>query len=203
MLLKSLVLSTALLFGASTLALAGPKVLIKTNQGDITIELNEEKAPESVKNFLGYVNDGFFNGTVFHRIIPGFMIQGGGFELKKDGSIEQKPTKASIQNECKNGLKNTRGTVAMARTPDPHSATAQFFINHGDNDNLDYVSGGDWAYAVFGEVVAGLDVVDKIAKLPTTTKVLKARAGDSTREAEMDDVPEEAVVIQSAKVIAE
>ena len=90
MLLKSLVLSTALLFGASALALAGPKVLIKTNQGDITIELNEEKAPESVKNFLGYVNDGFFNGTVFHRIIPGFMIQGGGFELKKDGSIEQK-----------------------------------------------------------------------------------------------------------------
>ena len=203
MLLKSLVLATALLFGASAFATAGPKVLIKTNQGDITIELNEEKAPESVKNFLSYVNEGFFNGTVFHRIIPGFMIQGGGFELKKDGSIEQKPTKAPIQNECKNGLKNKRGTVAMARTPDPHSATAQFFINHGDNDNLDYVSGDDWAYAVFGEVVAGLDVVDKIAKLPTTVKILKARAGDGTREAEMEDVPVEAVVIQSAKVMAE
>lgn len=182
---------------------AGPKVLMKTNQGDITIELNQEKAPETVKNFLAYVNEGFFDKTVFHRVIDGFMIQGGGFALKEDGSIEQKETKAPIQNEAKNGLKNTKGTIAMARTGDPHSATAQFFINHKDNGNLDYPSFDGWGYAVFGEVVAGLDVIDKIAKLPTGTKTLKARAGGEVREVPMDDVPTETIVIESVKVVTE
>jgi len=201
--LKSLILSVTLLFAASALATAGPKVLLKTNQGEITIELDSEKAPESAKNFLAYLNDGIFNNTVFHRVMPDFMIQGGGFELKEDGTIEQKPTKAPIQNEAKNGLKNARGTVAMARTGDPHSATAQFFINHADNDNLDYPSFDGWGYAVFGKVIKGLDVVDKIAEAETTTKALKARSGDETREAPMENVPVENIVIESATVVAE
>ncbi len=201
--LKTILLSVSLLFGASALAMAGPKVLLKTTQGDITIELDSEKAPESAKNFLAYVNEGFFNKTVFHRVMKDFMVQGGGFELKEDGSIEQKAVKAPIQNEAKNGLKNARGTVAMARTGDPHSATAQFFINHVDNSNLDYPSFDGWGYAVFGKVVSGLDVVDKIAGLETSTKTLKARSGDTTREAPMENVPVENVVIESATVLAE
>jgi len=180
--------ATALvLFGSILSAEAGPKVLVKTTQGDITIELNEEKAPETVKNFLAYVNEGFFDNTVFHRVIKDFMIQGGGFALKEDGSIEEKATKAPIQNEAKNGLKNKKGTIAMARTPDPHSATAQFFINHKDNDSLDFPSFDGWGYAVFGEVVAGIEVVDKIAAVATGPK----------------DVPNENVVIQSIKVVTE
>lgn len=182
-------------------AFAGPKVLLKTNLGDITIQLNDEKAPESVRNFLSYVEEGFYDNTVFHRVIKGFMVQGGGFALKDDGSIEQKPTKPPIQNEAKNGLANKRGTVAMARTGDPHSATAQFFINHSDNANLDHPSFDGWGYAVFGEVSAGLDVLDKIANVSTGAKALKARVGDEVREAEMEDVPVEPVVIQSAKVV--
>lgn len=202
--LSTLVLSVfSVLFSAGSLVHAGPKVLIKTNHGDIKVELNEEKAPESVKNFIGYMNEGFFDNTVFHRVMAGFMIQGGGFGLDKDGVLEQKPTKAPIQNEAKNGLKNERGTLAMARTPDPHSATAQFFINHQDNGNLDYPSFDGWGYAVFGKVIEGLDVVDKIAELPTTTKVLVARRGDATQEAEMENVPEENVIIESVKAIAE
>jgi len=201
--LKSLFLSVTLLFGASALTMAGPKVLLKTTEGDITIELDSEKAPESAKNFLAYVNEGFFNKTVFHRVMEGFMVQGGGFELKEDGTIEQKPVKAPIQNEAKNGLKNARGTVAMARTGDPHSATAQFFINHVDNDNLDYPSFDGWGYAVFGKVVSGIEVVDKIAVLDTATKALKARSGDTTRETPMENVPVENVIITSASVVAE
>lgn len=193
----------SVLLGTINVSHGGPKVLIKTNHGEIKVELNEEKAPESVKNFLNYAAEGFFDNTVFHRVMADFMIQGGGFELKKDGVIEQKPTKAPIQNEAKNGLKNERGTLAMARLPDPHSATAQFFINHKDNENLDYPSFDGWGYAVFGKVIEGLDVVDKIAALPTTSKTLVARRGDETREAEMDDVPEENVVIESVKLIAE
>jgi cyclophilin family peptidyl-prolyl cis-trans isomerase len=191
------------LSGSILSAEAGPKVLVKTSQGDITIELNEEKAPETVKNFLVYVNEGFFDNTVFHRVIKDFMIQGGGFALKEDGSIEQKATKAPIQNEAKNGLKNKKGTIAMARTGDPHSATAQFFINHKDNDSLDFPSFDGWGYAVFGEVVAGAEVLDKIAAVPTGEKALKARSGESLREAPMQDVPNENVVIQSIKVVAE
>lgn len=195
---------TALVFAGSLLSVqAGPKVLVKTSQGDITIELNEEKAPETVKNFLAYVNEGFFDNTVFHRVIQDFMIQGGGFALKEDGSIEQKATKAPIQNEAKNGLKNKKGTIAMARTGDPHSATAQFFINHKDNDSLDFPSFDGWGYAVFGEVVAGAEVLDKIAAVPTGVKTLKARVGESLREAPMEDVPNENVVIQSIKVVTE
>ena len=198
LLVIALVLSGSILY-----AEAGPKVLVKTSHGDITVELNEEKAPGTVKNFLVYVNEGFFDNTVFHRVIKDFMIQGGGFALKEDGSIEQKATKAPIQNEAKNGLKNKKGTIAMARTGDPHSATAQFFINHKDNDSLDFPSFDGWGYAVFGEVVAGIEVVDKIAAVPTGEKALKARSGESLREAPMQDVPNENVVIQSIKVVTE
>lgn len=201
--MKASFLIASVLVLSASLMQAGTKVLLKTNQGDITLELNDEKAPETVKNFLSYVKDGFFDKTVFHRVISGFMVQGGGFALKEDGSIEQKETKAAIQNEAKNGLKNERGTVAMARTGDPHSATAQFFINHADNGNLDYPSFDGWGYAVFGKVVSGMDVVDKIADLPTGSKKLKAGSGGKTSEVSMDDVPETTVVIESAQIVKE
>lgn len=140
-----------------------PKVLIKTSLGDITAELYPDKAPKSVENFLTYVKSGFYDGTIFHRVIESFMVQGGGFS--KD--LRQKPTRAPIPIESKNGLSNLRGTVAMARTQDPNSATAQFFINVVDNPRLDYVSDANPGYAVFGKVVSGLDVVDKIRAMPT------------------------------------
>ncbi len=140
-----------------------PKVLVKTSMGDITLELYPDKAPKSVENFLAYVKSGFYDGTVFHRVIEGFMIQGGGFT--KD--LRQKPTKPAIPIESKNGLSNLRGTLAMARTQDPNSATAQFFINTVDNARLDYASDASPGYAVFGKVISGLDVVDKIKVTPT------------------------------------
>ena len=171
----------------SVAAWAGPKVEMQTSLGKIVIELDEAKAPVSAKNFVGYVQDGFYNGTVFHRVIPGFMIQGGGFTA----DMAQKTAKAPIQNEAKNGLKNARGTIAMARTGDPHSATAQFFINHADNVPLDYPSRDGWGYAVFGKVTEGMDVVDKIAQVRTGN-----RGGHQ-------NVPQEPVVIQSVKVISE
>ena len=171
----------------SVAAWAGPKVEMQTSLGRIVIELDDAKAPGSTKNFLAYVQDGFYNGTVFHRVIPNFMIQGGGFTA----DLTQKPTKAPIQNEAKNGLKNARGTIAMARTQDPHSATAQFFINHIDNVMLDYPSRDGWGYAVFGKVTEGMDVVDKIAQV---------RAGNRGMH---QNVPVEPVVIQSVKVISE
>ena len=171
----------------SVAAWAGPKVEMQTSLGRIVIELDDAKAPGSTKNFLAYVQDGFYNGTVFHRVIPNFMIQGGGFTA----DLTQKPTKAPIQNEAKNGLKNARGTIAMARTQDPHSATAQFFINHRDNVMLDYPSRDGWGYAVFGKVTEGMDVVDKIAQV---------RAGNRGMH---QNVPVEPVVIQSVKVISE
>ena len=158
-----------------------PRVLIKTSMGDIEVELNGAKAPETVKNFLGYVDDGFYNGTIFHRVIKGFMIQGGGFTQ----DFQRKSTRAPVKNEAKNGLKNKRGTIAMARTRAPHSATSQFFINHADNNTLDYPSFDGWGYAVFGKVTRGMDVVDKIASVPTGVKN------------GMRDVPETAVVIES------
>ena len=154
---------------APAVAAVNPKALIKTSLGDITVELNAEKAPKSVENFLQYAKEGFYNGTIFHRIINNFMIQGGGFTP----DLHQKPTKPSIQNEAKNGLSNLRGTIAMARTPDPNSATAQFFINLVDNRNLDFVSderAETWGYAVFGKVVEGMDVVDAIKVVPTGPK---------------------------------
>ncbi len=142
-----------------------PMVILKTSKGDLKIELYPAKAPDTVKNFLQYVDDGFFNGTIFHRVISGFMVQGGGFT--KD--MQQKPTRAPVKNEAGNGLKNARGTLAMARTGDPHSATAQFFINVVDNDFLNYTSPDPrgYGYCVFGKVVEGLEVVDAIKSVRT------------------------------------
>jgi cyclophilin family peptidyl-prolyl cis-trans isomerase len=162
-------------------------VKLQTSMGDIVIEPNEQAAPVTVKNFLEYVEEGFFDGTIFHRVIPGFMIQGGGFTVE----MARKETRSPITNEGSNGLSNERGTVAMARTGDPNSATAQFFINHIDNDFLDYVENVNPGYAVFGKVTEGMDVVDSIAKVETTT-----RAG-------MPDVPVEPVLIKSAKVVSQ
>ena len=145
--------------------MANPTVLLETTSGDILIELYADKAPATVENFLKYVNEGFYANTIFHRVIKGFMIQGGGMNMK----MEEKATHAPIKNEADNGLSNARGTIAMARTMDPHSATAQFFINLVDNDFLNYsapVPSG-WGYCVFGKVVEGMDVVDKIAKVKT------------------------------------
>ena len=171
----------------STAALAAPTVELTTNLGKITLELDADKAPKSVANFMQYAKGGFYDGTVFHRVIPGFMIQGGGF----DARMRQKATREPIENEAKNGLKNLRGTIAMARTGDPHSATAQFFINHRDNAGLDYPSRDGWGYAVFGKVTAGLDVVDRIAQVPTGNVGF------------FQDVPQTPVVIQNVRIISE
>ncbi|MES2535177.1 MAG: peptidylprolyl isomerase [Pseudomonadota bacterium] len=160
-------------------------VILTTNYGKIKLELDAEKAPKSVQNFLDYVNSGHYNGTIFHRVIDGFMIQGGGFEP----GMKQKPTKAPIENEAKNGLKNGPYTVAMARTSDPHSASAQFFINVKDNSFLDYPGQDGWGYAVFGKVVEGQDVVDKIKTVKTS------RTGMSA------DVPVDDVTIEKAEVV--
>ena len=145
-----------------------PQVKLETSLGDIVIELNSEKAPNTVANFLSYVEDDSYNGTVFHRVIENFMIQGGGF----DESFSQRPTKASIENEANNGLSNVIGSVAMARTGDPHSATAQFFINTVNNDFLDFRAENQqgWGYAVFGQVVEGMDVVNAIRTVKTGSK---------------------------------
>ena len=160
-----------------------PVVIMETSKGTIKIELDAEKAPETVKNFLQYVDDKFYDGTIFHRVIKGFMIQGGGFSP----SMNEKRARATIKNESSNGLKNVRGTLAMARRPDPHSANAQFFINHGTSAFLDKAQAQDgWGYCVFAKVIEGMDVVDEIAEVKTTTK-----GGHS-------DVPELAVVIKSA-----
>ena len=144
---------------------ANPQVALQTSQGEILIELDAANAPISTANFLAYVDAGHYNGVIFHRVIPGFMIQGGGF----DASFKERPTKAPIKNEAKNGLKNARGTLAMARTSVVDSATAQFFINLTDNTFLDHGS-RDFGYAVFGKVVSGMEVVDQIARTPTGNK---------------------------------
>jgi peptidyl-prolyl cis-trans isomerase A (cyclophilin A) len=143
------------------------RVLMKTNLGEIELELDGDKAPASVENFLRYVDEGFYNSTIFHRVINGFMIQGGGFTP----DLDQKRGHAAITNEAKNGLSNTRGSIAMARTNAPHSATSQFFINHKDNDNLDYPSFDGWGYAVFGRVTRGMDTVDRIADVATANRM--------------------------------
>jgi len=160
-------------------------VKLHTSLGDITLELNADKAPATVANFLDYVDSGFYDNTIFHRVIDGFMIQGGGFEP----GMRQKPTNAPIQNEADNGLSNSTYTIAMARTPNPHSATAQFFINVADNEFLDFSSptANGWGYCVFGKVVEGADVVDKIRQVRTGSK-----AGHQ-------DVPVEDVVIERAE----
>jgi peptidyl-prolyl cis-trans isomerase A (cyclophilin A)/peptidyl-prolyl cis-trans isomerase B (cyclophilin B) len=145
---------------------AAPKVMVRTNMGDITIELYPDKAPKTVENFLAYVQDKHYDGTLFHRVIDGFMVQGGGFTA----DLKQKTTRAPVANEANNGLSNLRGTVAMARTTDPNSATAQFFVNVVDNTRLDFVSpenGYTWGYCVFGKVVGGMDVVDRIKAVET------------------------------------
>ena len=164
------VLATALLALLPTLLFANPQVRLETSAGPVTVELYEDKAPQTVANFLKYVDDGFYDGTQFHRVIRGFMIQGGGF----DQSGQRKATRSPIQNEADNGLSNERGTLAMARTGNPHSATAQFFVNLVDNDNLDF-SGKNargWGYAVFGKVTDGMPVVDNIASERTTSQRL-------------------------------
>ncbi len=159
-------------------------ITLKTNVGDIVIELDEENAPKTSENFKQYVRDGHFDGTIFHRVIDNFMIQGGGFEA---GMVE-KPTRAPIENEAANGLSNLTGTIAMARTMDPHSATAQFFINVADNKFLDHPGQDGWGYCVFGKVVGGMDVVNKIKGVDTTT-----RMGHQ-------DVPVEDIVIEKAVI---
>jgi peptidyl-prolyl cis-trans isomerase B (cyclophilin B) len=165
------------------------KVLLKTNKGDITLELDSAKAPKTVANFLQYVKSGHYDATIFHRVIDNFMIQGGGMTA----GLKEKTSGAQIENEATNGLKNTRGTVAMARTSDPHSATAQFFININDNDFLNHTAPNaqGWGYAVFGKVSDGMDVVDTIRKVKT------GNAGFH------QDVPTEDVVIEKATVLEE
>ena len=163
-----------------------PHVVFETNLGSFEIELDETRAPKTVANLLAYVDAGHYTSTLFHRVIPGFMIQGGGF----DSSFSKKPTRAPIENEATNGLKNVRGTVAMARTGDPHSATAQFFVNVVDNAFLDHTapSGSGWGYAVFGRVVSGMDVVDAIRHVQTGSQ------GPFDK-----DAPLKPVIIQSAR----
>lgn len=168
---RGLLLAAAALFAVSAShaqGAAAPRVKLATSAGDIVLELQPARAPKTVENFLAYVRKGHYNGTIFHRVIPGFMIQGGGF----DKAMTQKPTEKPIENEATNGLKNDRYTVAMARTPHPHSASAQFFINVNDNTFLNHSAPTQqgWGYAVFGRVVEGQDVVDKITAVPTGTQ---------------------------------
>ncbi len=164
--------------------MANPNVLIETTSGDILVELFPEAAPKTVENFLSYVDDGFYANTIFHRVIPNFMIQGGGMGARMD----EKETKAPVENEANNGLKNDKGTLAMARTMDPHSATAQFFINHTNNDFLNHSEPtmNGWGYCVFGKVIEGIEVVDKIAKVKTKSMGMH------------DDVPVDMVMITNA-----
>ncbi len=185
---------TTLLLALPMLAMAdepaqpeNPNVILHTNHGAITVELFKEDAPKSVENFLQYARDGHYDGTLFHRVIDNFMIQGGGF----DTDFNQKDTRDPIENEADNGLKNERGTLAMARTNDPHSATSQFFINVSDNDFLNHrgkQSGQTWGYAVFGRVTDGMDVVDHIRALPTGTQGFHR------------DVPEEPVILERVEL---
>ena len=184
--MKKHLIAFALLASSALSALAAnPMVELKTTQGDIVVEVFADKAPKSADNFIQYVKDGFYNGTVFHRVIDGFMVQGGGF----DADMKQKSTRAPIENEARNGLRNEVGTLAMARTADPHSASSQFFINLVANTALDYPSRDGWGYAVFGKVVKGLEVVESIAKQPTANRGFH------------QNVPVEAVIVNSARVL--
>lgn len=181
----------ALIFSVflSTAAIAAdPQVELKTSAGTIVVELYPDKAPKTVANFIQYVRDGFYDGTIFHRVIPGFMVQGGGFTA----DFKEKPTRAPIRNEAETGLKNATGTIAMARTSDPHSATAQFFINVADNATLDfrYPTEQGYGYCAFGRVVKGMDVVERIVKVPTGPGPAPHR-----------DVPVKAIVIESVRVL--
>ena len=187
-----LILLLVVVFGMSKVSFAetvNPKVRLETNKGVIVLELDATAAPKTVENFLGYVQDGFYDGTIFHRVIKQFMVQGGGFTT----DMEQKSTRGQIQNEADNGLKNKRGTIAMARTSDPHSATSQFFINIVDNAYIDFTAKNaqGWGYCVFGKVIEGLDVIDAIEAVKTTTK------------RPHQDVPIEPVIIEKAVVVEE
>ena len=184
MLKKLALAASSLLLSLNLLAapVANPHVLLTTSLGEIEIELAADKAPISTQNFLAYVESGFYDGTQFHRVIPGFMVQGGGF----DADMSEKDTQAPIKNEADNGLRNERGTLAMARTQVVDSATSQFFINHKDNAFLDH-GGRDFGYAVFGKVVRGMDVVDQIAQVPTGNRGMH------------QNVPRQPVLIVSAK----
>ena len=166
-----------------------PVVELDTSMGAIVIELNEEKAPKTVENFLNYVKSGHYDGTIFHRIIDGFMIQGGGM----DAEMNEKATNAPVENEADNGLKNDKGTIAMARTQDPHSATSQFFVNVKDNDFLNHTGKNmqGWGYTVFGKVTSGMDVIEKMRGVPTGRFGMHA------------DVPKEPVIINSATIVSE
>jgi len=185
--MKHLIVSLFLIAWMTVAGAANPVVEMRTSQGMITLELFADKAPKSVANFVEYVKSGHYDGTVFHRVIDGFMIQGGGF----DSTMRQKPTRAPIENEARNGLRNETGTIAMARTADPHSASAQFFINLIDNRFLDYPSRDGWGYAVFGKVTQGFDVVQKIGRVKTGIKN------------GMQDVPEAPVTIESVRLVDE
>jgi peptidyl-prolyl cis-trans isomerase B (cyclophilin B) len=167
-----------------------PEVRLETNLGAVVLKLDSAKAPATVENFLTYVKEGHYDGTIFHRVIPNFMAQGGGYTE----DFKQKPTHKPVKNEANNGLKNKRGTIAMARTPDPHSATSQFFINFVDNAFLDYKSATPqgWGYTVFGEVTEGMDVVDKMARIPTGSGGPMA-----------SDVPKTPIIIEKASVISQ
>ncbi len=184
--MKRILFAAALSLAASA-AWAAPQVALHTNRGDIVLELDDARAPGSTANFLQYVRDGHYNGTVFHRVINDFMIQGGGFTAE----MQQKPTRAPIGNEADNGLKNAAYTISMARTSDPHSATSQFFINVRDNSSLDHRDSTPrgWGYAVFGKVIKGRDVVDKIKAVATTTK------------GPYQNVPTQPIVIEKAEVL--
>lgn len=187
MFIRTLLAAIALTLAAPAAFCDDPKrVRLTTNMGDVVIEMASDSAPASVDNFLRYVIDGFYDGTIFHRTIPKFMVQGGGFSAE----LQKKPTRDAINNEADNGLKNLRGTIAMARTSAPHSATAQFFINVADNAFLDHTgkSGRGWGYAVFGKVIEGMDVIDRIVALPTT------------RKRQFADLPTSTVIIERASV---
>ena len=185
--LKILIAALGLLLGLNAHA-AGPQVELKTSAGVIVLELHPDKAPATVANFLQYVKDGHYDGTLFHRVIPGFMIQGGGFAR----DFKEKPTRKPVRNEADNGLKNTTGTIAMARTPDPHSASAQFFINVSDNAMLDFrfPTQEGYGYTVFGKVVKGMNVVESITKVAT-----------GPGPAPHQNVPVKPVVIESARFV--
>jgi peptidyl-prolyl cis-trans isomerase A (cyclophilin A) len=182
MLKKLALCATAMLFAGNLMAGPAPHVVLTTSFGDVEIELNQDKAPVSSQNFLKYVDNSFYNNTIFHRVIPGFMVQGGGFTAQ----MQQKTTNDPIKNEADNGLHNVRGTVAMARTSDVNSATSQFFINVVDNAMLDH-GARDYGYAVFGKVVKGMDVVDQIVNVQTNTK------------GGMQNVPVDPIFIKTAK----
>lgn len=166
-------------------AAAQPKVEFTTTMGNFVVQLDPARAPKTVANFLDYVKSGFYKGTIFHRVIPGFMVQGGGFTA----DMKQKPTRAPIALESRNGLRNLRGTIAMARTSDPNSATSQFFVNVADNASLDYPKPDGYGYAVFGKVVSGMDVIDKIVAVPTKN------------DGPFQNVPVKPIVIESAKLL--